>query len=110
MKNILYITLALLLVPFLVKAQDTNENYIKSTTYQTETTTGTVTDDDKIESISYFDGLGRGLQTIGTRSGGDRENIVTYMEYDELGMQPKQYLPWASNGQVPVSGALDFIT
>ncbi|MBL4664226.1 MAG: hypothetical protein JKY22_11910 [Flavobacteriaceae bacterium] len=101
---------AIALLPFLGTAQTKAQNYIKSTTYQVATSDTLVADDDKIESITYVDGLGRPMQSISTRAGGNRENIVSYIEYDELGMQPKQYLPWASNGQVPVSSALDFIS
>ncbi|MEL6811879.1 MAG: DUF6443 domain-containing protein, partial [Bacteroidota bacterium] len=109
MKKFIYIITALLVFPLMGIAQTTTENYIKTTTYQVETTTGTVANDDKIEAITYYDGLGRPVQSINTRAGGARENIVSYMEYDKLGMQPKEYLPWASNGQVPVGNALNYI-
>jgi len=106
MKKALLFAIVVVL-PFLVKGQNTDENYIKTTTYQVETTTGTVGVDDKIEAITYYDGLGRPVQGIGVRAGGGRENIMTYMEYDELGMQPKQYLPFATTGQVDLNSSLD---
>ncbi|MEM7086261.1 MAG: DUF6443 domain-containing protein [Bacteroidota bacterium] len=108
MKKLLLFAVVVLL-PFLGNAQTKSENYIKTTAYQVATSDTLVADDEKIESITYVDGIGRPLQAISTRSGGGRENRVSYMEYDELGMQPKQYLPWASTGQVPVVDALDFI-
>lgn len=95
MKNIISILL-FVLVPLVIIGQTTDENYIQTTTYQVETTTGSVADDNKIETLTYYDGLGRPLQSIAARAGSSRENIVTYMEYDEMGLQPKEYLPWAT--------------
>ncbi|MCF6347025.1 MAG: RHS repeat-associated core domain-containing protein [Flavobacteriaceae bacterium] len=46
-------------------------------------------------SISYFDGLGRSIQNIGVRQGGDKEDIVAHFEYDSFGRQSKEYLPYA---------------
>ena len=106
MNKLFYLVLVVILIPFTVKGQDTDENYIKTTTYQIATTASNVADDYKIEGVTYYDGLGRPVQSISARAGGDRENIVTHMEYDEFGMQPKEYLPWASNGKVPVSTSL----
>ncbi|RXP51968.1 hypothetical protein EC396_11935, partial [Lutibacter sp. HS1-25] len=67
--------------------QTTTENYVKTTSYQVATTTGSVANDDKIETITYFDGLGRAKQSIGIRAGGGSEDIVTYIGYDEFGRQ-----------------------
>ena len=98
MKNILY-TLALLFVSVLVTAQTTTENYIKSTTAQVPVTTEAALNalpaDDKIETITYFDGLGRPIQSIAKQAGGDREDIITPMVYDQFGRQIKDYLPYA---------------
>ena len=71
MKNLIYIVV-LCLVSNIVLAQTDTENYVQSTSYQVETTdgehkAGTTTDltaKDKIESITYFDGLGRPIQSI----------------------------------------------
>ncbi|GAA3608228.1 DUF6443 domain-containing protein [Flavivirga amylovorans] len=87
--------MATIFVSSLVMGQTTTENYIKNTTYQTETTTGSVSPDDKIETITYFDGLGRPKQNIGIRAGGNSEDIITYMGYDDFGRQDKDYLPYA---------------
>ncbi len=51
-----------------------DENYIHTTSYREETTTGSVEDDKKIESITYFDGLGRPMQNIAIRGGGNKLN------------------------------------
>ena len=92
-----------LIFPLVVSAQTPTENYVKTTTYQVATQNGTtdlqnvpLSDDDKLESLTYFDGIGRPKQAVNKQGGGDRENIVTHMEYNALGLQTKEYLPWAS--------------
>lgn len=87
------ITLALICVSSLMMAQTPTENYVKSTSYQIPTQTGVVTDDHKIESVTYYDGLGRPKQSVAQRAGGNGEDIITHIEYDALGRQPKSYLP-----------------
>ncbi|MEP5340210.1 MAG: DUF6443 domain-containing protein, partial [Algibacter sp.] len=96
MKKLLF-TLATIFVSSLVMGQTLTENYIHTTTYQTETTDGSVTDDEKIESITYFDGLGRAKQSVAARAGGNKEDIITHIEYDEFGRQVKDYLPYATS-------------
>lgn len=94
MKNLIYILV--FLVSAAADGQTITENYVETTTYQVPTTTGTSNPDNKITSTTYYDGLGRPMQSISVQAGGDRENIVSYQEYDQMGLQPKQYLPWAS--------------
>ncbi|MBL4662691.1 MAG: hypothetical protein JKY22_03840, partial [Flavobacteriaceae bacterium] len=81
--------------------QPTGENYIKTTSYQrgfvlSQINSGAALDNDKIESISFSDGMGRLKQSISLRGGGNRENIVQYIEYDKLGRRARLYLPYAS--------------
>ena len=80
MKNSIY-TFAFLLVSVFVCAQTQTENYVKTTTaqvpVQTEATFDTLNADDKIESITYFDGLGRPIQTIAKQAGGQKQDIIT---------------------------------
>ena len=102
MKNLLY-TLAIVFVSNLVLAQTETENYIKNTSYQVKTTNGThkagtsteLTPDDKIETVTYFDGLGRPIQSIAKQAGGQKQDIVTPIIYDAFGRQMKDYLPYA---------------
>ncbi len=99
MKKLLYITLSIFWVPMILQGQTQDENYVRSTTYQVATQNENVLPDEKLETIAYYDGLGRPRQTIAARAGGDRENIAQHAEYDIFGMQTKEYLPWAgSNG------------
>ena len=92
-------TLALLCVASLMMAQTTTENYVHTTAYQVPTQDGVVSDDNKIESVTYFDGLGRPKQSIAQRAGGQAEDLITHIAYDALGRQPKQYLPFARSTQ-----------
>jgi len=110
MKKLLY-TLILLL-PILVLGQSTDQNYVKTTTYNkallevshplfdpvTGTSTmipgiETATDTDKIEQITYYDGLGRPIQANAYQAGGLGNNIITHIEYDAFGRQTKTHLP-----------------
>ncbi len=113
MKKLLY-TIALIFVSSIAKGQTVTENYIKNTTYQVKTQDGvvnsqsqTLTDQDKIESITYFDGLGRPIQAIGIRAGGNSEDIITHIDYDDYGRQDKDWLPYAepTNGGFFRTGA-----
>lgn len=106
MKKLIYITIALVGLPFLVKGQSTDQNYVKSTVYQqpysqVEVETADqpgqeLPDDDLLENVVYYDGLGRPIEAINARGGANRENIVQYTEYDYSGVQSREYLPWAT--------------
>ena len=73
-----------------------DENYVYTLTPRIAVTdVSTITnDDDKIEAVTYFDGLGRSIQNVGIRAGGNKEDIVAHIEYDEFGRQNKDYLPY----------------
>ncbi|MDO3696023.1 DUF6443 domain-containing protein, partial [Wenyingzhuangia sp. chi5] len=100
------IYLILLMLPIMVLSQTNSKNYIKNTVYTIETTDGihkanTSTNlslDDKIETISYFDGLGRAIQAVKQRAGGQGQDIIQHIEYDKFGRQTKEFLPYASSG------------
>ncbi|WP_299121065.1 DUF6443 domain-containing protein [uncultured Tenacibaculum sp.] len=82
-----------------------NENYVFSRTYRKAMTSPSeiTSSSDVLESVAYFDGLGRGKQNIGIRQGTSGKDIVTHMEYDAYGRQTKEYLPYAAttqNGQI----------
>lgn len=76
-----------------------NQNYILSRRFQTpmKTASGIVNNTDVIESITYFDGLGRPMQNIAIRGSGSNQDLITHIEYDGFGRQIKEYLPYASN-------------
>ena len=83
MKKLL-ITLTVIFVSSLALAQTKAKNYVKSTSYQVPVQTQTEIDAlpslDKLESITYYDGLGRPEQSIALRQGslGTIANELTY--------------------------------
>ncbi|WP_420552113.1 DUF6443 domain-containing protein [Tenacibaculum aiptasiae] len=78
-----------------------NENYVFNRVYRKAMTSPSeiTSSSDVVESIAYFDGLGRGKQSVGIRQGTSGKDIVTHMEYDALGRQTKEYLPYAAATQ-----------
>ncbi len=101
MKKIVFI---ILILPVFTMGQtnpNPNQNYILTTDYQKEFQIGQEQDashDEKIESITYYDGLGRPEQSIAIRAGGQGQDILTHIEYDDFGRQAKEYLP------IPLTG------
>lgn len=108
MKKLVYF---LLVFPIVLIGQTTTENYVQATSYNVAVTAGnqsSVSDADKIASITYVDGLGRPLQTVDHRAGGGFQDIISVMQYDHLGRQTRQYLPYADANQVPANTTLDY--
>lgn len=81
------------LISFSIYGQTSTENYTKSITYLTETPDGNVSEEEMIESIVYYDGLNRPKQSITQRAGGNKEDLVTPIFYDQFGRQSIEYLP-----------------
>ncbi len=79
----------------LMFGQTTTENYIKNTTYRTETTTGSVNDNQKIETVTYFDELGRPTQSVGVRAGADKlnNNLIDWKTNWTLGSGSAPFFP-----------------
>ncbi|WP_223150973.1 DUF6443 domain-containing protein, partial [Flavobacterium ajazii] len=97
MKKIL--NLLLVSFPIIAASQTQTENYIKTTTYK-EPTASSITNPTALEasqSITYFDGLGRPIQQVAHQQSPAGKDIVTPIEYDAFGRQPKDYLPYASS-------------
>lgn len=73
------------------------ENFVKTTAYQQATQDGIgVSDWDKLVTINYIDELGRAKQSIGIGQGGQGQDIVTHFEYDSIGRQTREFLPYAA--------------
>ena len=51
-----------------------------------------------IETIQYFDGLGRPCQTVAWQASPTQHDIVTPIAYDVFGREDKKYLPYAITG------------
>ncbi|MDR4952607.1 DUF6443 domain-containing protein [Chryseobacterium sp. ES2] len=66
------------------------ENYIQSKTYlDYNGTTATKS----METVQYFDGLGRAKQIVNVKASPLGKDVVTPIEYDPFGRQVKDYLP-----------------
>ncbi|HET8735125.1 MAG TPA: DUF6443 domain-containing protein [Pricia sp.] len=102
----------LFLLPAVSPAQILNndQNYVHSTTYRVENSENVfgqvvdvdgqpLGDEDKQETVTYYDGLGRPEQTIASKAGGQGQDIVTPIVYDAMGRQAKTYLPYANETQ-----------
>ncbi len=81
-----------------------NENYVFTRVYQEAMVSS---DDirfnkDVIESITYFDGLGRPKQQVGIKASPNIKDIVTHIPYDDYGRQTKDYLPFERNSTTAI--------
>ena len=86
----------------LSQAQTTTQNYVQSETILTPVTDPAQLNalgvSDRQQLIQYFDGLGRPLQQVEVEASPDKADRVTYFEYDNMGRQAKQHLPFTSKG------------
>ncbi len=75
-----------------------DQNYLKKYTARTGTTSentvrnGTASESYKL--FTYFDGLGRPMQTIGKQSTINGRDLITPIAYDDFGRQEKEFLPY----------------
>lgn len=96
----------LLLVPLFVMGQvSTDRNYViknevKASGVTTQAQVDALTSGGRQQTVSYFDGLGRPIQTIQTQITVDQKDIIAPVEYDGFGREVKKFLPYAdiSNG------------
>ena len=84
------------ITPYVRTAFSENQNYIFMQVYQKPMTSSQGLDHQKdvIESITYFDGLGRPVQQSQIKASTNEKDIATHIEYDGYGRQAKQYLPF----------------
>ncbi|NVO86802.1 DUF6443 domain-containing protein, partial [Hymenobacter terrestris] len=57
----------------------------------------TASTDEVQVSTQYLDGLGRPMQTVQHRASPAGRDLVQHTEYDALGREPKQYLPYSAD-------------
>ncbi|GAA4276428.1 hypothetical protein GCM10022259_11520 [Aquimarina mytili] len=76
-----------------------NENYVLTRVYKTPKKHTDAYDfaTDVIESVTYYDGLGRPIQDIAIAQSPYRNDIVQHYEYDQFGRTQKTYLPLPAN-------------
>ena len=68
------------------------ENYIQSRVYL-EPVTASSTTAKQMQTVQYFDGLGRAKQIVSVKASPLGRDVVTHIEYDQFGRQVKDYLP-----------------
>jgi len=89
--------------------QSQNQNYV--ITYTPRTAINDITNfsgatvDQVNQSIQYFDGLGRSMQTVVWQGSPNRNDMVQPIAYDQFGREVTQYLPYANNPTVSNDGS-----
>lgn len=74
-----------------------NENYVFTKVLsEPQTDINLVNVAESIESIIYYDDLGREKQKIGIRQSPSQKSVIQHVEYDIFGRASKEYLPYAS--------------
>ncbi len=104
MKLFRYIILfiALFDVSILSNAQpSTSQNFVLANTVKQAGITNEssvnslpITTQGKGQAVTYFDGLGRPMQNVITQGSATQKDLITPIEYDELGREIKKYLPY----------------
>ncbi|SDI06275.1 hypothetical protein SAMN04488062_12152, partial [Flavobacterium omnivorum] len=116
MKKYIYLLIILLLSQIQMYCQTlSSENFIYSEVPQKpvqKSNYGNLSALEKQKSITYFDGLGRPMQTIAIGQGGNGEDIITPIIYDGFGRQDKDYLPYTavSDGTYRMNAVSDIAT
>ncbi|WP_157300322.1 DUF6443 domain-containing protein [Chitinophaga oryziterrae] len=101
MKKLLLYILPVSLVPIWAFGQvSTDRNYIiknevKTSGITTQAQVDALTPTGRQQTVSYFDGLGRPVQTIQTQITVDQKDIIIPIEYDGFGREIKKFLPYA---------------
>ena len=92
-----------------IYGQTPTENYVYSATYkEAHTSSLNVSDEDKLQEITYYDGLGRPKLVVKKRSGGQGQDIVLPIVYDGYGRQSKEYLPYANPQEDETNATLSY--
>ncbi|WP_291530043.1 DUF6443 domain-containing protein, partial [Bacteroides sp. UBA939] len=91
-KIFIYIFLLLVLGIANVYSQTTTQNYIRTRIYTNET--GTT----YLDTIKYFDGLGRLVQIVQQGATPTNKDLVALQEYDALGRKSNAWLPASISG------------
>ena len=85
----------------------TAQNYILTITPRIPaySTTGTYTSCDIMQTVQYFDGLGRPLQTVQVKGSPGNNDMVNPTAYDQFGRQVTKYLPYTLAGTAVSDGS-----
>jgi RHS repeat-associated protein len=71
-----------------------SKNQLKKPGVTTTAQADLLTVDDKIQTVTYMDGLGRPLQNISLQTSPAKKDIVMPVEYDGYGREVKKFLPY----------------
>ena len=81
--------------------QSVNQNYIFTNEPQIPvtdpSTLGSLSDSENFQTIQYFDGLGRIIQTVKKQFSPLHKDFVQPVEYDAFGREPIEFLPYISS-------------
>jgi len=101
MKKYILILILLLIGSLGLKAQTfSDDNFVYTVAPKKPVQAGnfnTLTKDEMSQNVTYFDGLGRPIQTIAIGQGAEGQDIITPMQYNPFGRQEKEYLPYVSS-------------
>ncbi|MGL6125506.1 DUF6443 domain-containing protein, partial [Chryseobacterium artocarpi] len=95
MKKIILSTL--LFATGVLHAQSNTENYVQTRVYL-EPTSVTNNSIKQVQTVQYFDGLGRPIQEIAVKASPTGKDVVSFFEYDAFGRQTKNYFPIPQKG------------
>jgi hypothetical protein len=91
-------------VPFYTVGQTDglNQNCIITNVFQVKNVTSntnvsTLTPEANLQSIQYFDELGRLTQTVATQASPSKKDLVNPIAYDAVGREARKYLPYISD-------------
>jgi len=82
-------TIMLLCISDLLFAQSSNQNYILTRTFMDKE--GTLSK--SLQTVQYFDGLGRPVQTVQKAFTPDGKDLALMQEYDDFGRNSNSWLP-----------------
>jgi RHS repeat-associated protein len=88
-------------LPFIVTRTPISKNYVYSRAIMKGGITspsllGTLTDKDQVQGVSYQDGLGRTIQSVGIGQSGDQKDVIAPVAYNKRGLADTTYLPYVS--------------
>ncbi|AZI41162.1 DUF6443 domain-containing protein [Epilithonimonas vandammei] len=96
-KHIIPIALLFIAVnSFAQTVPSSTENYVYTKTYLSKP--GDPIQKPPLETVQYFDGLGRPKQVVNVKASPAGKDVVTHIEYDGFGRQTKDYLPVPQSG------------
>lgn len=96
-----YLSISLFLITSVLYGQSSDKNYVNSKSVRvsgitTQAQLDALTTNQKAESVSYFDGLGRPIQSVQVTGSPGEFDVVTPVVYDAFGRQVINYLPYIS--------------